>query len=88
MSVLRVVVVRTGGFAGLTRTAEVDDPDSAERLSEAVLGSADRESDRRARDAFLYRFTLIRESDEQTVDLGESALDADLRHAIRALFSP
>ena len=88
MSVLRVVVTRTGGFAGLSRHAEIDDPDRAERLSAAVRSSAGAAADRRARDAFVYRFALVTTTSTEEVDLGESAMDADLRRAVHALFSP
>lgn len=86
MTVVRVVVVRSGGFAGLTRTAEVDDPDAAQRLSASVLRSTERASDR-SRDAFVYEFTLVGSSSSRTVDLGESALPPELRAVIRSLFS-
>ena len=87
MSVLRVVVTRTGGFAGTTRRAEEDDPDRASRLSEAVRARAGTPSDGRARDAFVYEFALITTSTTERIDLGESAMDAQLRRAVRSLFT-
>ena len=87
MSAVRVVVVRSGGFAGVVRTAEVDGPERAERLSEAVRASAGEPRAGRARDAFVYEFTLVTASTTERLELAEGALDADLRAAVRALFS-
>lgn len=79
-------MTRSGGFAGVVRRAEVDDPERAERLSEAVRASADRGADDRRRDAFVYEFTLVETSAEVRVDLPEGALDPDLRELVRSLF--
>ena len=88
MSVVRVVVTRTGGFAGVTRQAEEDDPGRAERLSDAVRASAGSAADGRARDVFVYEFALVTTTATERIDLGESAMDATLRRAVRALFAP
>lgn len=86
MSVVRVVVVRTGGFAGIERRAEVDDPDRAAQLSEAVRSGA-RGGEDRSRDGFVYTFTLVTASGEERVDLGEGTMSPDLRTRVRALFA-
>ncbi|MFD1720115.1 protealysin inhibitor emfourin [Amnibacterium endophyticum] len=86
MSVQRVVVTRTGGFAGIVRRAEVDDPERAEALSSAVRAVTGREADDRRRDAFVYEFRLVTTTEETRVDLPEGALDPDLRDRVRSLF--
>lgn len=85
MSTLRVVVVRTGGFANVRRTAEVDDPDEAQRLSEAVRRSADRTPPGRARDAFTYEVRVVTATGTRTYELSEGQLEPDLRPRLRDL---
>jgi hypothetical protein len=86
VSVLRVVVTRTGGFAGLRVTTEVDDPSEAERLSEAVRTAASG-SPGRARDDFVYEFTIVTTVGVDRVDLTSAQLTGDLRPTVRGLLS-
>jgi hypothetical protein len=85
VTVQRVVVTRSGGFAGITVTTEVDDPDEAERLTEAVRAAADRPSGA-ARDDFVYEFTIVTTTSTDRVEVSGAQLPADLRPAIRSLF--
>jgi hypothetical protein len=85
MTVQRVVVTRSGGFAGISSTAEVDDPDEAQRLSEAIRSAADRPSGR-ARDDFVYEFTIITTTTTDRIDLTGAQLTDALRPAVRSLF--
>lgn len=87
MSVQRVVVTRSGGFAGITVTTEVDDPDEAERLTEAIRAAVDRPSGR-ARDDFVYEFTIITTTTTDRVEMTAAQLTPDLRPALRSLFQP
>ncbi len=85
MSVQRVVVTRSGGFAGISVTTEVDDPGEAERLTEAVRSAADRPPGR-ARDDFVYAFTITTTTTTDRIDLTGAQLPEDLRPRIRSLF--
>ena len=85
MSVVRVIVVRTGGFANVRREAEVDDPGEAERLSEAARRSAGREVSSRARDAFSYEVRVVTTTETHVYELTETQLDPDLRPRLRDL---
>ncbi|MFI5620220.1 protealysin inhibitor emfourin [Streptomyces sp. NPDC051567] len=82
---MRIQVVRTGGFAGIERRAEVDTsglPDEAEWQALARLalrpGPPGRGADR-VRDGFSYRITV----DGRTV----SCREPDLSQAQRTLIS-
>ncbi|MGN6445458.1 protealysin inhibitor emfourin [Amnibacterium sp.] len=86
MSVQRVVVTRSGGFAGLTVTTEVDDPEEAERLSAAVRSAA-AQPPGRARDDFVYEFTIVTESATDRVELTGAQLPADLRPTLQELLN-
>jgi hypothetical protein len=87
VSVQRVVVTRSGGFAGITVTTEVDDPDEAERLSEAIRAAADRPSGG-ARDDFVYEFTIVTTTTTDRIEVAGAQLPAELRPALRSLFRP
>jgi hypothetical protein len=84
VSVRRVVITRSGGFAGITVTSAVDDPDEAERLTEAVRSAAERPPGR-ARDDFVYEFTIITTTSTDRIDLTGAQLTGDLRPAVRSL---
>jgi hypothetical protein len=84
MRVQRVVVTRTGGFANVRITAETDDPSEAERLTEAVLRAAGQEPGR-ARDDFVYEFTIVTAVGTDRVELTGAQLSGDLRPAVRSL---
>jgi hypothetical protein len=79
VSVQRVVVTRSGGFAGITVTTEVDDPDEAERLTEAVRSAVDRPTGR-ARDDFSYEFMIVTTTSTDRIEL----TGAQLPKAVRA----
>jgi hypothetical protein len=85
MTVQRVVVTRSGGFAGITVTSEVDDPDEAERLTEAIRAAVDRPSGSE-RDDFVYEFTIITTTTTDRIEMTGSQLPATLRPAVRSLF--
>lgn len=82
MSVLRVVVTRSGGFAGLTVTTEVDDPDEAERITEAVRGAADHAATTR-RDDFVYEFTIVTTTSTDRVELPGAQVPPEVRALLR-----
>ena len=86
MNVQRVVITRSGGFTGISVTAEVDDPDEAERLTEAVRSAADRPAGR-ARDDFVYEFTIVTTETTDRIDLTGSQLPRDLRPMVQALLN-
>jgi hypothetical protein len=85
VSVQRVVVTRSGGFAGISITTEVDDPDEAERLTDAVRSAADQPPGR-TRDDFVYEFTIVTATTTDRIDLPGSQLPEALRPTIRSLF--
>lgn len=87
MSVQRVVVTRSGGFAGITVTGEVDDPVEAERLTEAVRAAADRPSGA-VRDDFVYEFTIVTTTTTDRIEVTGAQLPAELRPALRSLLRP
>ncbi|GAA2749631.1 protealysin inhibitor emfourin [Amnibacterium kyonggiense] len=82
MSVLRVVVTRSGGFAGLTATTEVDDPDEAERITEAVHRAAGSPAGNR-RDDFVYEFTIVTTTETEHVELTGAQVPAEVRARLR-----
>ena len=84
MSVVRVVVTRTGGFAGIRITGEIDDPEEAERVTEAVRSAAAGEPGR-ARDDFVYEFTIVTTVGIDRVDLTGAQLTGDLKPAVRSV---
>jgi len=86
VSVQRVVVTRSGGFTGITVTAEVDDPDEAERLTEAVRSAAARPPGR-ARDDFVYEFVIVTTTTTDRIDLTGSQLGRDLRPTVQSLLT-
>ena len=85
MTVQRVVVTRSGGFAGISVTTQVDDPDEAARLTEAVRAAVDLPPGR-ARDDFVYEFTIVTTTTTDRIDLTGAQLPDALRPAIRSLF--
>lgn len=78
MSVLRVVVTRSGGFAGISVTTEVDDPEEAERLTAAVRSAADHPAGQR-RDDFVYEFTIVTTTTTDRIELAGAQLPSELR---------
>ena len=78
MNVQRVIVTRTGGFAGISVTTEVDDPDEAAHLVEAVRAAADRPPGR-ARDDFMYEFTIVSTTATDRIALTGAQLPAEAR---------
>jgi hypothetical protein len=84
VSVQRVVVTRSGGFGGIRVTTEVDDPDEAERLTAAVRAAAEQPPGR-ARDDFVYEFTIVGTATTDRVELTGAQLTGELRPAVRTL---
>jgi hypothetical protein len=78
VSVQRVVVTRSGGFAGISVTTEVDDPDEAERLTAAVRSAAEQPPGQR-RDDFVYEFTIVTTTVTERVELAGAQLPAEVR---------
>ncbi|MFI8516938.1 protealysin inhibitor emfourin [Streptomyces sp. NPDC085481] len=81
---MRIRVRRTGGFAGIERSAEVDTADRPDAgdwhtLAVAVLADGDDDGDRGVPDGFSYEITV----DGRTVRCG----DPHLTEAQRALVS-
>jgi hypothetical protein len=84
VTVQRVVITRSGGFANIRITTEVDDPGEAERLTAAVRTAAERPPGR-ARDDFVYVFTIVTTIGTDSVELTGAQLTGDLRPTVRSL---
>jgi hypothetical protein len=82
MSVQRVVVTRTGGFAGITVTTEVDDPEEAQRLTDAIRSAVEQPPGQR-RDDFVYEFTIVTETSMDRIHLSGAQLPAEIRSLLR-----
>jgi uncharacterized membrane protein len=82
VSVQRVVVTRSGGFAGIIVTTEVDDPAEAERLTAAIRSAVDQPAGQR-RDDFVYEFTITTETATDRVQLTGAQLPAEARTLLR-----
>lgn len=78
MTVQRVIVTRSGGFAGIAVTTEVDDPDEAERLTEAVRSAAGQPAGP-LRDGFVYEFTIVTATTTDRIELSGAQLPEDVR---------
>ncbi|HEY8318224.1 MAG TPA: protealysin inhibitor emfourin [Amnibacterium sp.] len=79
----RIVVTRTGGFAGIARTTEVTDADAVERILGTLRGQPAAAAPAPPRpDGFVYDFTVEGEAAAaETYTVPESALPP----AVRAL---
>jgi hypothetical protein len=84
VTVQRVVITRSGGFANISVTTEVDDPGEAARITEAVRGAAERPPGR-ARDDFVYVFTIETTVGTDSVELTGAQLPGELRPTVRSL---
>ena len=74
----RIVVTRTGGFAGIPRRTEVTDPDAVERVLEAARAAQQPAAPRP--DGFVYELTVEQEcAAAETYTVPESALPAEVR---------
>jgi hypothetical protein len=79
--VTRIVVTRTGGFAGIARTTEVTDADAVERILGTLRDQPAAAAPPRP-DGFVYDFTVEGEAAAaETYTVPESALPP----AVRAL---
>jgi hypothetical protein len=78
MTVQRVVVTRSGGFAGIAVTTEVDDPQAAARLTEAVRTAVDAPAGQ-ARDGFVYEITIVTTTATERVELTAAQAPAEVR---------
>lgn len=85
MTVQRVVITRTGGFANIRRSAEVDDPAAAQRLSTAVRDAA-AQPPGPARDDFVYEFVIVMTTTTDQFELTGAQLTGELRPTVHALF--
>ena len=87
---MRVTVVRSGGFAGITRTASVDDadlsPDEAATMGHLVgaLGSSERSDDPGdpRHDGFEYAVTVETNDGSRTIAAGDAGVSPPLRALI------
>jgi hypothetical protein len=93
---IRVEVVRSGGFAGITRTGSVDTADLDEQqtatllklLEESRLGTESSppvSEPRRGADRFQYEVTILRDGERRSFLLGESDLSAAQQSLIRSV---
>lgn len=75
----RIVVTRTGGFAGIPRTTEVTDADAVQRILEALRGRQATDAPARP-DGFTYEVSVEQEAERvESYSLPESALSPELR---------
>ena len=75
----RIVVTRSGGFAGLSRTTEVTDAASVARILDAVRGHSAAPTPPRP-DGFVYEVSVEEESATiQTYTIPEGALPSGVR---------
>jgi hypothetical protein len=84
VTVQRVVVTRSGGFTGITVTTEVDDPEEAQRLTDAVRSAADRPAGGR-RDDFVYEFTIVTSTETDRIELTGAQVPSELSAALKRL---
>jgi hypothetical protein len=88
---VRVEVVRSGGFAGLTRAAAMDteelDAELAERLrklvDESQIESLTSTPSRGGADRFQYDVTVTRGNDRTSIVLHESSMPDAARRLVR-----
>ena len=79
----RIVVTRTGGFAGITRTTEVSDPDAVDRILVTLRDRSATDAPPRP-DAFVYEFSVESEATtSETYSVPESELPAAVRALLR-----
>ena len=79
----RIVVTRTGGFAGIARTTEVSDPDAVDRILVTLRDRSAASAPPRP-DGFVYEFTVESESaTSETYSVPESELPARVRALLR-----
>lgn len=75
----RIVVTRSGGFAGIARTTEVTDDDAVQRILEALRARPAADGASRP-DGFVYDFTVEEESAAaETYTVPESTLPPEVR---------
>jgi hypothetical protein len=76
---IRIVVTRSGGFAGITRTTEVSDPEAVDRILDTLRAHPAADAPPRP-DGFVYDFTVEEQSMTiETYSIPESTLPADIR---------
>lgn len=84
---MRISVTRSGGFAGITRRAEVDTEARGDAAAwEDLVGRADLTDRGRAAgppDRFVYRIDV----DDRTAHVGEADLDEPTRALIDSVFA-
>ena len=79
----RIVVTRTGGFAGITRTTEVSDPDAVDRILVTLRDRSAAVASSR-RDGFVYEFSVEGEAaTAETYTVPESELPSAVRALLR-----
>ena len=80
---IRIVVTRTGGFAGIQRTTEVSDPDAVDRILVTLRDSRGTDVPPRP-DGFVYDFSVEGETaTAETYSLPESILPPEIRALLR-----
>jgi emfourin len=85
-------VMRSGGFAGLAKTVQLDrteldfdDAVEVERLLDELTGRRRPRPEHGAADRFQYDFTLVRGRDRKHVTVGEGELTREQRALVKRL---
>lgn len=92
---MRISLERSGGFAGITRTTNIDTatlpPNESNQVSQLIQSAGFFElpqaiaSDTRGSDRFQYTLTVEDNGKQHTITVGESALSGDLKSLIEWL---
>jgi hypothetical protein len=82
----RLELTRSGGFAGLRRTAQLDlNPDEAEVLAAAFDETGEQPDRAKGADRFQYDLTLVRGAQRRSVCLREGAIPDALLPVVHRL---
>lgn len=82
----RLELTRSGGFAGLRRTAQIDlSADETEALAAAISKAAEEPVQAGDADRFQYDLTLVRGAERRSVCLREGAVPDALRPVLHRL---
>jgi hypothetical protein len=82
----RLELTRSGGFAGLRRTAQIDlDAGEAEALAAAFDEAGEQPDRAKGADRFQYDLTLVRGAERRSVCLREDAVPDALRPVVHRL---
>lgn len=82
----RLELTRSGGFAGLRRSAQLDlEPDEAEALAAAFDEAGEHPERARGADRFQFDLTLVRGAERRSVRVREGAVPDALRPVVDRL---